>query len=239
MAYCPKCGVEVERDIKNCPLCECIIPDTAENSDPKDTRYPQAINTYHEDHQGKKNQAFFSIFIIAISMLVILGVIYLVYPWNHIIIKYISVGVVSILAMVFFFMGYLKPRYNFMGSYLTVMLAAMGIYLISDNQSGWFFNYAIPIVTLIYLDLFIFLRIFKNNRHRSQFIYIPTNLILFAIVLALGLDAVISLNVSGTLRLTWSLIVAVSGLCIIVLLQTIYHGIPEKTRKMLKKKMHF
>lgn len=238
MAYCPKCGVEVERDTQNCPLCDFPLPDVDETYDPQGYKYPQAINTYHEDHLGKKNKAFFSIGIIVLSLLVILGVVYLVYPWNHELIKYISVVDLSIFAVVFFSMGYLKPQYNFLGTYITVLVATLGIYLISGNQNGWYFNYAIPIATLVYLDICIFMLIFKHTRHRSQFIYIPTNLILFVIVFAIGLDSIICFNYWGTLHLTWSLIVAVSGICIIALLQGIYHRIPEKTRKMLKKKMH-
>ncbi|MGV8905242.1 MAG: hypothetical protein ACOH15_01445 [Acetobacterium sp.] len=238
MAYCPKCGVEVERDTKNCPLCDCPLPEVDETPDPQGRKYPQAINTYHEDHLGKKNKAIFSIGFIVLSLLVILGVVYLVYPWNHALIKYISVADISVFAVVFFSLGYLKPRYNFIGLYITVLVATLCVYVISGSQNSWYFNYAIPIATLVYLDIFIFRVVFKHTRNRSQFIYIPTNLILFVIVFAIGLDTIISLNIWDTLHLTWSLIVAVSGICIIAVLQGVYYRIPEKTRKMLKKKMH-
>ncbi|WP_373482862.1 hypothetical protein [Acetobacterium sp.] len=238
MSYCPKCGVEVEDDVKNCPLCEFPIPDINEENYHQDSRYPQAINTYDEDHLGKKNKAFFSITIIAISIMVIIGVIYLVYPWNHVLLKYIALADLSIFAIVFFAMGYLPPNYNFLGAYITVVITCLCVYLISESQTNWFLSYAFPIATLVYLDVSLFRFIFKHTRHKSQFIFIPSNLILFVIVLAIGIDGIISLNVQGSIHLTWSLIVAVSGICIIVLLQTIYHRIPEKTRRMLKKKMH-
>lgn len=57
MAYCPKCGVEVDNNVKNCPLCDFPIPDIGE--EPKgEKRYPLAVNTYPEDHLEKKNQIF-------------------------------------------------------------------------------------------------------------------------------------------------------------------------------------
>lgn len=238
MAYCPKCGVEVEHDVEKCPLCDFPIPNVEDWDELKSSKYPQAINTYDEDHLGKKNKAFFSITIIALSMVVILGVIYLVYPWNHMLIKYIVVADISIFAIVFFSMGYLKPIYNFLGAYLTVVVTCLCVYLISGSQTGWFLYYAFPIATLLYLDVSLFRFILKHTRHKNQFIFIPSNLILFVIVLAIGIDGIISLNVIGELHLTWSLVVGVSGLCIIILLQTIYHRIPEKTRIMIKKKMH-
>ena len=238
MAYCAKCGVEVEHDVKNCPLCDFPIPDINEENYLQDPKYPQAINTYDEDHLGKKNKAFFSLTIIAISIMVIIGVIYLVYPWNHVLLKYIALADLTIFAIVFFAMGYLHPNFNFLGAYLTVVITCLLVYLISGSQTNWFLSYALPISTLVYLDVSLFRFVLKHTRHKSQFIFIPTNLILFVIVLAIGIDGIISLNVLSSLHLTWSLIVAVSGICIIVLLQTIYHRIPEKTRRMLKKKMH-
>jgi len=238
MAYCPKCGVEVEDDMKSCPLCDFPIPDVNAGKYPQDPKYPQAINTYDEDHLGKKNKAFFSISIIAASIMLIIGVIYLVYPWNHVLLKYIALADLSIFAMVFFAMGYLKPNYNFLGAYITVVVTCLSVFLILGSQTNWFLSYAFPIATLVYLDVSLFRFVLKHTLHKSQFIFIPTNLILFVIVLAIGIDGIISLNVLGSIVLSWSLIVAVSGFCIIVLLQTIYHRIPEKTRRMLKNKMH-
>jgi hypothetical protein len=239
MAYCPKCGVEVEKGITKCPLCEFPIPDIEEKTTTKDSKYPQAINTYKEDHLGKKNKAFFSISIIAISMMIILGIIYLVYPWNHLLIKYIAVAGISIFALIFFSMGYLKFWYNFIGIYLTILVGLFCVYILTGIEYNWFFDYGIPIITLIALDICIFILIFKYNRHRSQFIYLPTNLILVIIVFTAGLDGIISINVLGYVKLSWSLIVMVSGIGIIALLQGIYHRIPEKSRQALKKKMHF
>lgn len=238
MAYCPKCGVEVEKNRVSCPLCNFPIPDTLEEKEIGGNKYPQAINTYGEDHLGKKNKAFFSIGIIALSMLVILVVIYFIYPSNHQLIKYISVADLGVFAIIFFSMGYLKSGYNFLGIYATVLLVSYCIYVIGNGTTNWFYDFAFPIATLTYMDTIIFRLIFRYNRHRNQFIYVPTNLILFAIVLALGLDGIISYHFLGDLNLTWSLIVLVSGGCIIILLQVIYHKIPEKTRHMLKKKMH-
>lgn len=48
----------------------------------------------------------------------------------------------------------------------------------------------------------------------------------------------ISYNILGHLRFTWSLIVAISGICIIALLMGIYHGVPDRTKAYLKKKLH-
>lgn len=100
MAYCPRCGVQVECDVRKCPLCDFPIPDTGEVCNPDDQKYPQAINTYPEDHQEKKNKAFFSIGIIALCLLMIIMVIYAVYPWLGFI-KYLGLSIITIFALVF------------------------------------------------------------------------------------------------------------------------------------------
>jgi hypothetical protein len=238
MAYCPKCGVEVERGVKQCPLCDFPIPDVNEKEAPENSKYPQAINTYSEDHLGKKNLAFFSLGTIAVSLVAIIGVVYMIYPWNHVLLKYIALSIVSIFVIVFFAMNYLKPNYNFLGAYVTVVVTCFCIYKISESQNGWFLSYALPIASLLYLGISLFRFVYNHTRHKSKFVFIPTNLIIFVILMSIGLDTIISLNVTGRLELTWSLIVAVSGTCIIIILQTIYHRIPEKTRKIIRKKMH-
>ena len=63
-------------------------------------------------------------------------------------------------------------------------------------------------------------------------------MIAFSATLCLGIDGVISYNILGHLRFTWSLIVAISGICIIALLMGIYHGVPDRTKAYLKKKLH-
>lgn len=238
MPYCPKCGVEVENDVLNCPLCDFPVPDVDGSRSKGVSKYPRAVNTYMQDHLAKKNIAFFTVLIIGISVLIILGIIELIYSDAHPVIGYLAVGDVAIVALVFFALGYLKIWFNLLGAYITVILAALAIYFLIGNESGWFFNFAFPIVTLLFLDIYIFVFVFRTTRHRNRFIFIPTNIILFAIVFSLGIDGIISYHFEGWIHLTWSLIVAVSGGAIIVILQGLYIKLPEKTKQMLNKKLH-
>ncbi len=72
MAYCAKCGVEVENGVKNCPLCKFPIPDILSEKEEKRS-YPKAENIYREELQKRKNQIFYSIFVIfAVAFIVFL-----------------------------------------------------------------------------------------------------------------------------------------------------------------------
>lgn len=237
MAYCPKCGVEVECDVEKCPLCDFSVPDVGEVCKEEDQRYPQAINTYPEDHLEKKNMVFFSIGIITLSILLILLVVNFVYPWSNYV-KLIGLVVVALFAIIYFLLGYLKPWKNFLGIYVSLVVVLFFIYDLTNSQNLWFSHYAFPIISLLYLDVLLFRLVLKYTRKKSEFVFMPTSLISFIIVLALGIDGIISFNLSGSLSLSWSLIVSISGLAIILLLQVIYHRLSEKTLKKIRKKMH-
>lgn len=237
MAYCPKCGVEVECDVEKCPLCDFPIPDIGEICKEEEKRYPQAINTYPEDHLEKKNMVFFSIGIITLGILLILLVINFIYPWTNFI-RFVGLIVVGLFVLIFFAFNYLKSWKNYLGIYLTLTIVLFFVYDLTNSQNQWFSHYTFPILTLIYLDVLLFRLILKYTRKKSEFIFMPISLILFIIVIALGIDGIITLNLLGEFGLSWSLIVSISGLAIILLLQVIYHRLSEKTLKKIKKKMH-
>lgn len=237
MAYCPKCGVEVDNNVKNCPLCDFPIPDIGE--EPKgEKRYPLAVNTYPQEHQEKKNRIFYALEIIVAAVFLINMVLYWFIPFNPTITQIIMISSVSLALYLMFCFNYLPVLVNLLGCYFTTLLLGSIIYVIVGGSGDWFVNYAMPIVTILFIDILIFGIIYKKNRHRNQFIYAPVFLIAFSATLCLGIDGVISYNILGHLRFTWSLIVAISGICIIALLMGIYHGVPDRTKAYLKKKLH-
>ncbi|MEG0075138.1 MAG: hypothetical protein RR310_04030 [Eubacterium sp.] len=237
MAYCPKCGVEVDNNVKNCPLCDFPIPDIGEKK-VVEKRYPLAVNTYPEDHLEKKNKIFYSLEIIAAAVFFMTLVLCFIFPIDMRLIFVIMISDIAIVFYLLFCFNYLPPWVNILGSYGTTLFISYGIYKIIGGSGNWFTNYVLPITTLLFIDLAIFGFIFLKNRHRNQFIYVPTFIISFTIILTLGIDAIVTWDIYGVLHLSWSLIVAVSGVCVIALLMGIYHGIPEKTKAYLKKKLH-
>lgn len=237
MAYCPKCGVEVNDNVKNCPLCDFPIPDIGEEiSDEK--RYPLAVNTYPQDHQEKKNRVFYALEIIVAAIFFITRIVDMIFPLNSVIMQIILFSAIAMALYLLFCFNYLPPFVNVIGCYLTTLLLGSVIYMIVDGSGDWFINYMIPIVTIVFGDILIFGIIYQKNRHRNQFIYVPVFLIAFATLLCLGIDGVISWNLWGNIQFSWSLIVLISGICIIAILMGIYHGIPERTKAYLKKKLH-
>ncbi|MDO4287704.1 MAG: hypothetical protein Q4C55_00825 [Eubacterium sp.] len=237
MAYCPKCGVEVDNDVKNCPLCGFPIPDIGEAGS-GERRYPLAVNTYPEDHRERKNKIFYSLEILCLAMLCVGLVLELVFGNFSRGIRIFLAADVALACYLLFAFGYLRPWLNFIGFYLTTLGLGYFIYRSGVNPVDWFTCYLLPIATLAYLDLNLFLFIYRKNRRKNQFIFVPVTILGFTILLTLGIDATVSYNLLGHISLRWSLIVLVSCMAIIVVLMGLYYGAPEKTKAYLKKKLH-
>lgn len=64
MPYCPKCGVEVDNGVENCPLCSFPVPYIDESAPRFTSRYPNAKNDYPKNIQHIKNTAFITMTVI-------------------------------------------------------------------------------------------------------------------------------------------------------------------------------
>ena len=237
MAYCPKCGVEVDNSVRKCPLCDFPIPDIGEPGS-TERRYPLAVNTYPEDHRERKNKIFYSLEILCLALFLIGLVLEIVFGNFS---KGIQIFLIADAAMAFYFLfafGYFPLWLNFIGMFLTTLGMGFFIYRVIGGTVNWYTHYLIPIAVLAYLDLNLFLFIYRKNRRKNQCIFVPVTILGFTILLTLGIDLTIKYNLTGRFGLGWSLIVAVSGLGIIAVLMGLYYGAPEKTKAYLKKKLH-
>lgn len=241
MAYCPKCGVELERYIKNCPLCKFQVPDIGDSEyffeEEATKKYPHAINIYKKDHMVIKNKIFFSFIVVVISAIIILAVLKLVYPGSVIIANYALIAFIGLLFYMFFSFGYLKPFINLLGLAMTTLFIGFAIGYQSKPME-WFYHYFMPIIVILYVDLTVFLLLSKMSRNKNKFVYVPTVSLLFLSILSMGIEGVVSINSEGSISLSWSLIVLICSGAIACVLLGVYHGVPEKSKTWLKRKLH-
>lgn len=241
MAYCPKCGVELDKYIVNCPLCDFVIPEVGDPhyffDEEVTKKYPNAINIIRKDYMVIKNKIFFSFIVVVISAIIILAVLKLIYPGSAVIANYALIVFIGLFFYMFFSFGYLKPYYNLMGITLTTLFITFSIdYQFKSLE--WFTTYALPIILILYADISVFIFLSKMSRNKNKFVYVPTVSLLFLSILSMGIDGVLTVNLKGAIDLSWSLIVLICSSAIAVILLGIYHGVPEKTRTWLKRKLH-
>ena len=239
MAYCPKCGVEVENDIKTCPLCKFPIPDI---SDPelselkKLARYPEVKNIYSDYLEGIKNQVYFVVIVLLISVLLVLTVIEGVFKVDSILVKYFYVVTIGMAAYVYFGLGFHRWSINITGIGLTTLFLLYSIGVIEGGQ--WFMTYGLPICFLTYLNSIGFHMMYKHSKRKNRLGYVPSFILLIVTSLAIGIDGVVSWNMRGAVHLTWSLVAAMICLCVAYLLHFIINHMPESTKETIRRRLH-
>ena len=237
MPYCPKCGVEVDDYVKKCPLCEFPIPDVMESEDKskKGLNYPIAENIYREELVKRKNRVFYFLLILELVIVVVLLLIKTMYKYR--LLDYFILSILCIIFYMFFFFGYLRLKYNVIGiSFTTIVFT----YFLSDfiQNDIWFIEYALPIILLSTLDTFLNLYLYKINRSKNKFVYVPVFILLFITILCLGIDALIFYRGKGVFNISWSLIVCAVNIPIILVMLITYHKISERTIEIFKKRFH-
>lgn len=239
MAYCPKCGVEVEDNVRSCPLCETDIPDVSENHDHgahNDKRYPLAVNTYQDDHSQKKIQIFYALEIFFVAVLLVGIVLNLFFPVpTRISLIMIAVEVAAIFYVLFAF-NFFPGWANLLGLAVTTGGLCYALYRIIGGSVNWFMSYALPIVIVVYLAADIFGSLLIKYSDRNRFVYIPACIIGFGVCVCLGVDGILAYAHHGTIDFDWSLVVAIAGTGSVAILLGVYHGVPDKTKAYLKRK---
>lgn len=236
MPYCAKCGVEVDNNIKKCPLCNFPIPDIGEDTKVQSIKvFPEAENIYKHRLNIIKNKVFFTLIILLISCIPILFSIEVFYPSVRI--NYIISIIIASVFYLFFLFGYLGVNYNILGIGVTSIILMYRLDNI-DRNITWFFNYALFIILLLMIILYIGVFFYKRIKRESQVIFILSYIFVSTGILCLEIDSIISFRITGEIRLSWSIIVFISSLAVCLLIFGFYYGLPERIRNEIRKKIH-
>lgn len=239
MAYCPKCGVEVDNSVSECPLCEFPIPDI---SGPdrvelkKSNKYPEVKNIYSAYLEGVKNQVYFVVAVLLVSILLILTVIDSVFKVESSITNYFYLVTIALAAYIYFGLGFLRGSFNIIG--ITVTTVFLTFFLNNIIGGDWFMTYALPLCILAYLSSIAFHYMFKHSSRKNRFGYLPTFVLLIVASLCIGVDAIVSWNLGGRVRLTWSFVAAMGCMCVVFILHFVINRIPDSTKETIRRKFH-
>jgi len=289
MAYCVKCGVELERNLTACPLCNTPVY-YREEADEEYRPYPdrsQRIRPRHVNLVPSKAFVYLMTFIIVIPMFVCLMIdfksnrtvtwsfypvasllllwILMAYPAlmkRYSFIKVITIDIYSVvlflisldiysggnlywsvfpvasllLVWVWFLLVYLFGKKN---KYFMFIIAyiSTGLYLYLIEQatkSVWFFELALPILSLILV--FTLIALFLSRFKPFKGIGFP-GLIFFALSLfCIGTEFIINRFVFEQFKMIWSYIVAGVGIPVSIFLLFVQSN--EEFRVYLQKKFH-
>ena len=238
MPYCPKCGVEVDDNIIECPLCKFPIPNVEkeETKELQESKYPIANNIYSEHRQKIKSQLFFVTIVILVSAVVVLSVVELIYPVNSIITNYLFIVLLSLFVYSFLLFGFLNRGLTILG--ITSTTTVLVYFIAKINNGNWFNSYALPLIIVIYINVLAFDYIYRHSKKKNRFGYLPAFSLLICSSLCLGIESIISLNIYGSIHLTWSIIVTVTCILVAYLLHTIINNLSYLSIERIKRKFH-
>jgi len=216
MAYCPKCGVEVEN--KKCPLCSYVI-----KQDIHRVPFSHAVELdkkiVHFSSKEKKSiyNASTIFFAILISSICLTAdnffdktITWAIYP----------IIVVTTIALITGVSLYVKGVLKILGILLLflLMLFLLDIYIPVTN---FFMMISLPISSITTIISFLVVYIIKKSKRKGA--NIPGYILLGITVLTLSIDMIIQNFIGGEFRITWSLITTVTLIPISLFLLYIHY----------------
>lgn len=238
LAYCSKCGVEVEEHVDVCPLCDFEIPSSLVNKKNIERAYPKALNAHEDNSAVIKNKILYAYAMLSAAVVLILLVLKSIIEPDHQVFQYTIVCVIASVLYLFLLLGYIKR--------LTYILMSLGgltwflcVFLDSINgEFTWSISWAMPILFSATF-IFVIVRVmYIRGKHTRHFIFIPVYICMGAAVLLPVIELVIQLNIRQQFRLTWSLIGTISLVAFSLIVVGLYHQTPEYIKERLIRIFH-
>ena len=222
--YCVKCGVELERGRKECPLCKTKVMYEELTQEPEE-EYPEVkINLYKMNKKKIKSRLYFIMLTLSvISILeVLLGNIAINgrLTWGYFVIP--SLILTNIAVFIATDGWNLKKNLLLLSTSLTVFLLILDLY---DEKLTWSVKIGIPIVISFFILGLIFSKIKKQKKSKIKvFNYF---LILIGIF-------IISIEVIISGKISWSLLASIPLIVFGLMFKHFYEEYDEE----LEKRMH-
>jgi len=243
MAYCPKCGVQVENQRQTCPLCSFPIPDIEEPKKNNVKREEYLLNRYRlkkaENRRRWKEARIFVYTGIAFSMIILsisFGIIDYYFSgilsWS----PYVITSNLAVVVFLFFLLRFIPGfLFNFIGLGITT-----GIFLyILDNINGtigWFWNLGLVICINTMIWLFILRLIIRHTRRRG--LNVPAYSLIAGAMAAISLELIGDLYHSAELHLTWSIPIITATIPLAGILLFLHLLLSRGLQEKLKRKFH-
>lgn len=216
MAYCSRCGVELEDDVKRCPLCNAQVPVYDKSGKiigaklgssvfPRDN-YDKTRTTNKITSSKRLAWVVLSIFLIAASLIVTSvdlvvneTMTWSIYPLTSLFTAW--------LFMTFFFTMYRYPLFLGFSLFSTFTLFSW-IVLTTAGARESFIKTAFPIISIVFIVItclaILIFYVSKKGLNILGFVFIAITLI------CVGIDFVIKISIQQMYSLSWSIFVAAS-----------------------------
>ena len=243
MPYCPRCGVEVDKEIRECPLCSFEIP-LVEEEPEAPTEEIELKNYYNELQNLKKTrrkrakQFTFTVILLGSIAAVV----------NNTLQDYLGNNSLTfspyVISSISLFLLFMLPVFGLIRGWKKIILllgiGTAGFLLSIDFYSHgieWFPLLGFPLTILTFGSLFLIMLLIKKIKPGKLY---STSIILGAVsVFMILVELIIELYLGGGVKLDWSLqaLVAAGSLALLMILGGLMRK--KHTFAKLKRYLHF
>jgi hypothetical protein len=225
MYICVNCGVELEDELRVCPLCGTSSDKNAPEDSAAGSHPSDIIQMYREE----RRKHFWELTgVIAFSGVAVCTIIDLVLVKG---IRWSSFADISIIAawmiLSLFFYTIRKPAI-FLPALLAVVLSMLFLFDLFSPNVEWFFRLGLPVTLAACISLSIVVVFYKAGRFRG-FNIIGVSLLCTSIFCIIS-EFFIDLYLNGKVQLRWSLIEGVSVLPVALIYFFIHYRLKKGNR---------
>ncbi|WP_067725982.1 DUF6320 domain-containing protein [Oceanobacillus damuensis] len=236
MAYCPKCGIKVEKDNRPCPLCNFHIPKVNDTEDETVRKFPKAANPYPAHLRRVLNRIF--VFVTLLVFVAVSIMFYVDYELNGTFTwsRYSNISILAGWGVLYFSFGYVQSYYKvIIGIGMICLVLLFGL----DNFNGrleWFFPLAFPIVVgtsvigVAYWSVIRALSVRGFNVLGFFFIAV--------VILSMWINFFITRYQGETNLSNWLIVTALQLLPVVLIMIYVKYGMPEKVKQKIARKFH-
>lgn len=235
MPYCSRCGVEVDGDVKNCPLCNTPIQ-RFEDNEPGEARYPaDEVNPKPEMSEGMRRRILWEVLTLlcAISVIVVIGsdlridstVDWSLYPT-------LSIALAWIYSTLIIFFRRQVP--TLIVGFIVSTIAYLAAIDLVDGSFEWFFSLGLPIFALFGIVAGVEILVALKAKERG--LNVVAFIMIGAAVFCLVVNLLVSLYLSGGVHFTWSIVVVLTLVPMAIILLFLHYRL--RNRFDLKRVFH-
>lgn len=240
MSYCVNCGVELERSLKICPLCNTPVVNPNELQKSADETTKEALSPFPMEkgqvERVRRKDVAILVSTVVLSTIVVCGLLNLLVfnslAWS---LPIIGGGVLLWVILIPVII------YTRQSVYLSVLLdgVAMILYLFLitylTDQNGWFLGLGVPIVVLLTGIIEAFILCYKLLPR--SFLTVALYIFIALPVFCIGLEILIDRYIRDEIVLGWSALVLT--VCIVVDITIITILSRRRLRNAVRRRLHF
>lgn len=238
MAYCSKCGVELEESVTECPLCNYKVPEDLVKSDTQNIAFPDAINAYERQSYVTRNKILYTYSMIVIAGALIALTLNFITSSSTDLFKYIMVCLITSVIILFLLLGYIKRIERIIvGLGITALIMSMVLDGI-DGKLLWSIYYALPMIFFSTLVAYFVASKYSKSAYTNHFIFIPVYICIALAIILPVIELVIAFNIRHRFYLSWSIISTIALLAFSGIVAGLYYKMPAYIKERLLRLFH-